>query len=396
MRSSGFIFLIGILFITITDSLLFLQIKKYLCSRAKILAYWIHSLFFIAGLITYHMVVPNLKGPEAYYWIATGVAILFLFYIPKIVFIVINGIALLSGFLSKMLSGILRKIALIIAIFLFIVILHGITLGRYNYKTDTLEVCLKPLPDAFNGLKIVQLSDIHLGSYSRYYNGIPELVEKVNKLQPDLILFTGDMVNNFADEMKPWLETLGQLKAKYGKYAVTGNHDYGDYTRWNSPEEKRRNMDNFYQNMEKIGFTMLNNTNIPLIIGQDTLYFAGVENWGNPPFPRYGNLSQAIDSLNNQLVILLSHDPSHWRGEVLDHKNIGLTLSGHTHAMQMGIRLGNWEWSPAQYIYPEYDGLYQKDQQYLHVSRGQGYLGFPGRIGLRPVISQIILTNKCQ
>ena len=201
------------------------------------------------------------------------------------------------------------------------------------------------------------------------------------------------MVNNFADEISPWITPLSQLKASYGKYAVTGNHDYGDYTHWSSPEAKESNMQHFYSNMKQMGFQMLNNSRTPIIVQNDTIWLAGVENWGKPPFPRYGNLNAAIDSLpTDALVILLSHDPSHWRAEVLQH-SIPLTLSGHTHAMQLGIRIGNKEWSPAKYIYPEYDGLYQENRQYLYVSRGQGYLGFPGRIGLRPVITELILTR---
>ena len=263
---------------------------------------------------------------------------------------------------------------------------------RYNYKIETVNLTLENLPAEFDHFKIVQLSDIHLGSFGESYPGMRKLVGEVNRLQPDIIVFTGDMVNNFAAEMSPWITLFQEMKASYGKYAITGNHDYGDYTRWPTETDKRNNLNQFFENMKSMGFHMLNNDRIPIVEGRDTLWLVGVENWGNPPFPRYGKLDVAIDSLPGQAcIILLSHDPSHWRGEVLQVPRIALTLSGHTHAMQFGIKIGKNEWSPAQYIYPEYDGLYRHQNQYLYVSRGQGYLGFPGRIGLRPVITEFIL-----
>ena len=222
-----------------------------------------------------------------------------------------------------------------------------------------------------------------------------KLVDEVNRLNPDLIVFTGDMVNSFASEMDPWIETLKKLKAKYGKYATTGNHDYGTYVKWSSKADQENNLKQFFKNMERADFTMLNNTNIPLVIANDTLYLAGVENWGLPPFPCFGKLAQALEGTNGYPVILLSHDPSHWRHEVLNYP-VDLMLAGHTHAMQLGINIGSFRWSPAVYIYPEYNGLYTANGQQLYVSRGVGYLGFAGRIGQRPEITLIKLTNDCK
>lgn len=392
MRSNIFILITGLLFILLTDTALFIQIKQYLHRKRNLILYWVHSLIFISILIIYHLTVPSIKGPEAYFWIGKIIGIMFLFYTPKLVFIILNAIGWLGGLLNQKLKSVFRTVAYSFAGALFIVILYGITLGRYNFKTATTEINFKELPAAFDRFKIVQLSDIHLGSYGENYKGISLLVDKVNSLQPDIILFTGDMVNNFAQEMTPWIEIMSRLDAKYGKFAVTGNHDYGDYTRWESSEKKQANLEQFFRNMQAMGFKMLNNTNVPLVIGQDTIYIAGVENWGKPPFPRYGKLTLALEDINNKFTILLSHDPSHWQAEVLKQP-VALTLSGHTHAMQMGIKINNWEWSPAKYIYPEYDGLYAKDEKYLYVSRGQGYLGFPGRIGLRPEISTLILSQ---
>lgn len=395
MRSSGLIFIVGLIFIILTDTVLWCQLKEYFRKKWLVITYILHSLFFIFSLIAFQLSVSQLKGPRAYFWIELLIGVLFLFYTPKLIFILLNGIGRLFRKNRPLAALYLFRSASIIAGLLFLLLLYSITLGRYNFKTETVYVSSPAFPASFQDFKIVQLSDIHLGSYGEGYRGIHKLVEKVNKLQPDIIVFTGDMVNNFADEMPYWINILGQLKAPYGKYAVTGNHDYGDYTRWPTPAAKQQNLKNYFDNMAAMGFHMLNNSCIPLVTGQDTLWLAGVENWGKPPFPRYGKLSLALDSVpESQAVILLSHDPSHWKAEVLKHPGIILTLSGHTHAMQLGIKIHKWKWSPAQYLYPEYDGLYRDNDQYLYVSRGQGYLGFPGRIGLRPVITEIILLSE--
>lgn len=392
MKSNILIFAISLFFLVFLDSILWIQIRQYLRKKWQISLYLFQSLFFITALLLFQCFVSRLKGPGGYFWIEKLIGILFLFYTPKLLFVFLNSLGLLFRTRKPCLAKILKGTASAISLFLFLLLLYSITWGRYNYKIENVSVPLVNLPAAFQEFTIVQLADLHLGSYGESYKGISRLVKAVNALHPDLIVFTGDMVNNFAEEMLPWISTLQTLQARYGKYAVTGNHDYGDYTRWANPEDKKANMRLFYENMEKTGFQMLSNTRVPIAVNGDTLWLAGVENWGNPPFPRYGRLDLAIDSLNGkQPIILLSHDPSHWRAEILDHP-VSLTLSGHTHAMQMGIEINGKKWSPAQYLYPEYDGLYQQGHQYLYVSRGQGYLGFPGRIGLRPVITRLILV----
>ncbi|MEG2339547.1 MAG: metallophosphoesterase [Odoribacter sp.] len=393
MRSSSLIFIVGLIFILLTDMILWLQVKVYLRKKWQLLLYCLHSLIFVVFLICFQFFLLHLKGPETYFWIEKLVGLIFLFYTPKFFFIVFNGIGRFIKIFSKSVGHYVLWFSSIFATFVFMILLYSITLGRYCYKTEIVPVYLNQLPKAFEDFRIIQLSDLHLGSYGKSYPGISRLVKEVNALDPDLIVFTGDMVNNFASEMNPWMKNLKELKARYGKYAITGNHDYGDYTRWSTEEAKQENLKLFFKNMETIGFQMLNNNNVPIIRGMDTLWLAGVENWGNPPFPRYGKLAEAIHLLKkNHFIILLSHDPSHWRAEVLEH-NIPLTLSGHTHAMQMGIKIGKKRWSPAQHIYPEYDGLYQENNQFLYVSRGQGYIGFPGRIGLRPAITELILKS---
>ncbi|MDE5611908.1 MAG: metallophosphoesterase, partial [Odoribacter sp.] len=379
MRSSFLIFAIGALFLSSTDGILWIQLRHLLKKKWQTIAYLFQYLFFILALALFQILVPRLKGPEGYFWIEKLMGILILFYTPKLLFVLLNGIGMIVRKWNKRIAENLRKIASTLAVCLFLLLFYSLSWGRYNYKIEKITVPIEHLPSAFQDFTIVQLADIHLGSYGESYPGIERLVKEVNALHPDLIVFTGDMVNNFANEMLPWIDDFKALKAKYGKFAVTGNHDYGDYTRWDTPEAKTDNLKRFYENMDKMGFRMLDNTCVPISLQKDTLWLAGVENWGKPPFPRYGKLKDALYTIPEQsAVILLSHDPSHWRAEVLEHP-VQLTLSGHTHAMQMGIKIGKKEWSPAQYLYPEYDGLYREGNRYLHVSRGQGYLGLPGR-----------------
>ena len=394
MKTSLEILLLGVIFILVIDGLLYIAVKSRVKRPLWRCVYGVHTLLFVAGTVAYHFVVPRMEGPEMYRWVSVGISTLLAFYAPKSVYLLFVGISFLfKAFRLRRVAKGVRKAGVAVAMLLFVVSLYGITIGRSAYKVERVAVTIPGLPSSFDGFRIVQLSDLHLGSCGPRFRGIPKLVNKVNGLYPDLIVFTGDMVNNFAMELDPWITTLRRLKAPMGKYAVTGNHDYGQYARWESPEKKEENFSTFLANMEKAGFTMLNNEHVPLVIGMDTVYLAGVENWGLPPFPRYGNLSRAVEGTMGRPVILLSHDPTHWRAEVLRYP-IALTLSGHTHAMQVGIRLGALHWSPSRYIYPEFNGLYREGEQQLYVSRGAGYIGLAGRVGQRPEITLIEL--KCE
>jgi predicted MPP superfamily phosphohydrolase len=331
--------------------------------------------------------MPRLDGPGAYFWAGRGVLLLLLYYAPRCVYLVVN---IPSLFLER--RRWTRRVATIAASLAFLVILYGTTLGRYHYRVEEVEVTIPGLPGAFHGLRVVQLSDLHLGSLGKGYPGIRRLVERVNAARPDVVALTGDVVNNFASEILPWVDELGRIEARYGKFAVTGNHDHGDYTRWPSPGEKEENLRHWYRNMEACGFRTLNNANQPLAIAGDTLYICGVENWRKPPLPSYGDVTRALQGTNGHAVVLLAHDPVYWREEITRHP-VALTLSGHTHAMQMGLKIGSWSWSPAKYFFPEYNGLYARDGKQLYVSRGAGYLGFPGRIGRRPEITLLRLAR---
>jgi predicted MPP superfamily phosphohydrolase len=383
VKIATFLLLPGIALLLLVDILFFLTTRFR--GRWTRRLYWGVSGFFAAGLVCYHLGMPRLEGPEAYFWAGKWVLLLLLYYAPRAVFLAVT-----AAFLLKRRRWVTRTAA-IAALAAFLAILHGATLGRYRYEVTRVAVTIPGLPAAFNGLRVVQLSDLHLGSLGESYPGIRKMVDEVNALQADVVVVTGDAVNNFASEILPWSSELKRITARLGKFAVTGNHDHGDYTRWPSPEAKEENMQHFYRNMEACGFRVLNDASAPLAMGSDTVYLCGVRNWRRPPRPSYGNLQQALQGTSGRVVVLLSHDPEHWREEVVHHP-VALTLSGHTHAMQLGFRIGNFSWTPARYFFPEYNGLYQRDGKQLYVSRGVGYLGFPGRVGQRPEIALLQLS----
>jgi predicted MPP superfamily phosphohydrolase len=280
-------------------------------------------------------------------------------------------------------------------IFLFFSFGMGMIRGRTNVKVFRENIAISGLPESFHGLKVVQLSDIHLAGFFNHPDHIRKVVEKVNQLEPDLILFTGDLVHNFSEELDPFVDILNQLDAPLGKFAVLGNHDYGHYYEWPSKAEEAANLDRVKSQFRASGFDLLLNEYRTISLNGHSLQIIGVENWGKPPFPQYGNLGEALEGSNPDLVkILLSHDPSHWNLRVREQEDIELTLSGHTHGMQLGLEIGNFRWSPSSWTYKHWAGLYRENDQYLYVNRGLGYTGFPGRVGIRPEITFITLSEE--
>jgi predicted MPP superfamily phosphohydrolase len=282
----------------------------------------------------------------------------------------------------------------IISLTLFIFIVRGILVGRFDFKVLKETVHFDSLPEAFDGLKVVQISDMHIGSFYRHHDQIAKAVEMVNNLNPDIIVFTGDMVNNVSDELKGFEEILSKLKAPLGKFSILGNHDYGDYVKWESKEAKQKNLETLVLLERKAGFDLLLNENRIISKNGQQIAIVGVENWGTPPFAQYGQLPLAVQGTENTpFRILLSHDPSHWDVEVAEKTNIQLALAGHTHGMQFGIRIGDWQWSPVQWRYERWHGLYTRKKQYLYVNRGLGHIGFPGRVGMLPEITLLELRR---
>lgn len=272
---------------------------------------------------------------------------------------------------------------------------YGIT-NRYNYKIHRISIKFDNLPKAFKGLRIVQISDVHSGSFDNHH-AVERGVQKVLDEEADIIFFTGDLVNDRADEITPYQDIFSKLSAPLGVYSTLGNHDYGDYVQWPSQEAKRTNLENLKSKHAQMGWKLMMNEHVILEKGDDKIAIVGIENWGaKAHFPKYGDMKKAYQGLHEKEVpfkILLSHDPSHWDNQVLqEYPDIDLTLSGHTHGMQFGVEIPGLKWSPVQFIYKNWAGLYQQGKQHLYVNRGFGFLGYPGRLGILPEITVIELA----
>jgi len=289
----------------------------------------------------------------------------------------------------------ISQIALGLAAIPFTSLLYGMYRGKYNFRVLKYTLHFEDLPNAFDGYKITQLSDIHSGSFDNKKK-IEYAVDLVNDQNSDVLLFTGDMVNNKATEMLPWKETFARLKANDGKFSVLGNHDYGDYVDWDTPEEKAQNLEDLKVIQKEMGFDLLLNESRYLQKNGEKIALVGVENWGKGGFKKSGDLKKAASQIKaNDFKILMSHDPSHWDQVVInDDYHYHLTLSGHTHGMQFGIEIPGWiKWSPVKWRYKHWAGIYKELGQYINVNRGFGYLGYPGRVGIWPEITVIELKK---
>ena len=271
----------------------------------------------------------------------------------------------------------------------------GIISGAHDYRVRRIKLPIKDLPKGLEGLRIGQLSDIHSGSFWNK-TAVKGGVQMLQDEKVDVAFFTGDLVNNKATEMQEWGSVFAKINAPLGVYSVFGNHDYGDYVQWESDVAKQKNLADLAIIHKNMGWNLMMNEHKSLTIEGEVINIIGLENWGaKARFPKYGKLDQAMKNLPDSSVnILLSHDPSHWQAEVLPkYNNIDLTLSGHTHGMQFGVEIPGFKWSPVQYVYDEWAGLYTSNQQYLYVNRGFGYIGYPGRVGILPEISVITLER---
>lgn len=276
---------------------------------------------------------------------------------------------------------------------LFFSLLYGFG-NKYNYKVIKKKIVLKGLPSSFKGFKIIHISDIHSGSLkdkAAVLKGI-ELIEKQNA---DLVLFTGDLVNDRASEMYDWMDVFGKIKAPNGVFSTLGNHDYGDYVKWDTTEEKKQNLEALKKVHQDLGWRLLMNENTSIEKNGEKIKIVGIENWGaKARFPKYGKMDLAMQGVSKEdVAILLSHDPSHWEAEVIPkYASVQLTLSGHTHGMQFGLENPYFKWSPVQWVYKQWAGIYDNKDQQLYVNRGFGFLGYPGRVGILPEITLIELS----
>jgi len=272
--------------------------------------------------------------------------------------------------------------------------LYGYFYGVTNYKIKTYELNFKKLPASFNGLKVLQFSDTHLGSFLNY-KSVEKGMLMIQEQNADIILFTGDLVNISSQEAQPYFNLFASLEAPYGKYAVLGNHDMSDYRKLDIERDSLNvNTQDIITFFQSTGFTVLRDTFVTIFNETDSIQIAGTDNWGKPPFKAYGNPEKLFENLNpNMFTMLLSHDPSFWCTFINDGTSVDLTLSGHTHGMQFGYRTKTRQWSPASIKYPTWAGIYKNQNQLLHVNPGFGFIGIPLRIGIHPEISVFILSN---
>jgi predicted MPP superfamily phosphohydrolase len=291
-------------------------------------------------------------------------------------------------------SEFLSQAALIAATIPFGAFTYGIISGAHDYRIRRQTVSLPNLPKAFDGISIGQLSDIHSGSFFNK-TAVKGGVEMLLKEKPDVVFFTGDLVNNQTSELKDYFDVFNKVKAPMGVFSVTGNHDYGDYHKWESADAKVQNFQDLLRAHKELGFDLLQNEHRWLEVDGERIAILGNENWGAGRFAKYGKLDQAYEGTEEAPVkLLLSHDPSHWDAQVRqNYKDIDMMFAGHTHGFQFGVEVGGFKWSPSQYIYKQWAGLYKEDNQYLYVNRGFGYLGYPGRVGIPPEITIVTLKR---
>ena len=371
-------------------------------------SFWVPTILCVAALCWWTFSDPYKISAGMRNWILTG---LFATYFSKlfgVVFLLIDDgqrlVRWVARYFSKQpanalpgeiisRSEFLMNAALVATTVPFGAMAYGIISGAHDYRVKHISIKLPNLPKAFDGVRIAQVSDIHSGSFFNK-TAVKGGVEMVMKEKPDIIFFTGDLVNNEADEVKEYIDVFNKLRAPLGVFSVTGNHDYGDYKNWDSKEAKQQNFKDLIEAHRLLGFDLLMNENRVIEQGGDRISILGIENWGGGRFAKYGKLDQAYAGIEAPVKILLSHDPSHWDAQVRpSYKDIDLMLSGHTHGFQFGVEIGGFKWSPSQYAYKQWAGLYQEENQYLYVNRGFGYLGYPGRVGMPPELTIIELKR---
>lgn len=420
MRNNPFLFTLFFTFIVLAiDFYAYRGVKKlaagYRDKTKKVFwfLFWIVPLILISALLLFSTIYNAIPPSRvlSYFHFISGTFILF--YVPKLVFIVFNLLDDLYSVIKKIIrqkkteapaperagnpisrAQFLTRIGIVIAGVPFISIAYGIKWGRFNYTVRKNLLKFANLPASFDGLRIVQISDFHIGSFLNNQLKVAQAVEIINQQDADLLLFTGDFVNNVSSELDTFIPMLRNLTAKIGKFSILGNHDYGDYVPWRSEKEKKENLERLVNVQEDMEFIMLLNNSQKISINNEEIELVGVENWGLPPFPQHGDLNKALKNVNPaSFKVLMSHDPSHWDQRVLGDTDIDLTMSGHTHGAQFGIEIPGLRWSPVTIRYKRWGGMYKEGDQYLNVNTGIGFIGFPGRVGMPPEITVIELKK---
>ncbi len=372
--------------------------------RIAYTSYWAISVLVIVGLFSY-----NQLDPEEYKGLRVFVTSFFFITLVAKLF---SALVVLGDDLRRFISYITQffgnteekvvpgrsefmgKAALVAGAVPIAAFSWGILSGAHDYRVRKRIVYSPNLPKAFDGIRLAQISDIHTGSFFNK-TAVSGGVDLINQQKPDIVFFTGDLVNNQSDEAKPFLDIFKKIKADFGVHSTMGNHDYGDYNNWSSPEAKQRDISNLHDMHRYMGWNIMLNENTTVKVDGEEIGILGLENWGAGRFSKYGDLAKTYQGMEElPYKILLSHDPSHWDAQVRpEYPDIDLMLAGHTHGMQFGIEIGDWRWSPSKFIYKQWADLYQEGNQSLYVNRGFGYLGFPGRVGILPEITVLELKR---
>lgn len=371
--------------------------------------FWIPTLLCVLALFWWAFDNPYTYSANFRNWVITGIVTVYFSKIFAVVFLFAEDLqrgvryvySLFDGAKPEGLPGtpiprseFLSKAALVAAAVPFGAFTYGIISGAHDYRIKRLTVTLPNLPKSFDGLSIGQISDIHSGSFFNK-TAVKGGVEMLMKEKPDVIFFTGDLVNNQSSEVKDYIDVFSKVKAPLGVYSVTGNHDYGDYYSWESADAKTQNFQDLIRAHKELGFDLLLNEHRWLEMGGEKIAIIGNENWGAGRFSKYGKLDKAHAGTEEAAVkLLLSHDPSHWDAQVRsEYQDIDLTFAGHTHGFQFGVEIGGFKWSPSQYVYKQWAGLYENKGQYLYVNRGFGFIGYPGRVGIPPELTIVALKR---
>lgn len=395
MKMYTLVLVVLLLMIIIPDVFFYRKLKHKEARPIFIILHLIPAFFFTGLFIYIKLGLEMMHNFRVVAWIMWMYFFFLLIYIPKVIHILFYFLNFLYRKIFKKDNYYFNIIRIVLSVIVVITMLMGAYVTPRKFEVTHVQVIIPNLPVTFEGYKIVQISDIHLGSWNKKFKKLKPVIELVNQQNADIIVFTGDMVNNFAEETEGWRPYFLEMKAKSGKFAVLGNHDYGDYTDWETEEKRTDNKLGISKSIRNFGFRLLLNENIQLKNGTDSILLVGVENWGKTQEFRYSNLNQALKGSSAvQPKILLSHDPNHWDAEISGKKDIILTLSGHTHAAQLGIKIGKRLFSPASFVFKYWSGLYERNAQYIYVNRGIGYIGLPMQIGVRPEITVIELKRK--
>jgi uncharacterized protein len=400
--------ILTLLFVFLIDVYVFQAVRTvsvglpFLLRRAIFVGYWSLSLFTLGTLLMALLTRGSAPNPVRME-VANLLFILFVSKLVVVLFLLIDDGIRLVQWASNALRGpekpkfdlsrhtFLSQMALVMGAIPFGTLIWGMVKGAYDYQVKKVTLEFPNLPASFHGFRLLQITDMHSGSF---HSGEPleKAVALINKQAADVVVFTGDLVNNVASEVEPYLDILAKIKAPSGVFSILGNHDYGDYVAWPTHEAKIQNLNTLKQHHRRAGWDLLLNEHRVLERNGEQIGLLGVENWGmRMNFPKYGNLAKAHAGAKDlPFKILLTHDPSHWDGEVNAHyKDIDLSLSGHTHGMQFGVNIPGFKWSPVQYVYKQWAGLYQSGKQFLYVNVGLGFLGYHGRVGFLPEITVI-------